>query len=273
MKKVTKKNFEMVEIDCNKFGCKVVDDSEGNAVEAACIEFGCDLAGIADGGAQFNATGMAKRFGKRPHDFLVAASTGEYIAALCNADSHYPNQGSENSALYTSVDSGNGNSRFQNSYVRVVKGGKYQGTWMAQVMALEFARWLSPDFRVALDKWIVDQVKRYKDWTAAREWSRLGHRPMTDATVSARAALGKETLSHHHSNEANLVNLVVLGMTAKEYKTLHGVDNIRDALTADQNDLIAKVQKANTAFIECGFDYQFRKEALMRTYSPTLLLK
>ncbi len=86
----------------------------------------------------FNATLMAKQFDKRPDDFLRLQSTKEYIAEIIK-------------------DSGYGNSRNED-LIKTKQGGKYQGTWLHQELAYEFAGWLSPLFRRNLHKWVESRI-------------------------------------------------------------------------------------------------------------------
>lgn len=79
-----------------------------------------------------NATEMAKKFGKRAVDWLQNKQTQEFINALSEVRKS------------TSAD-----------LVQVTKGGDYQGTWMHEDVALEFARWLSPKFAI----WCNDRIK------------------------------------------------------------------------------------------------------------------
>ena len=81
-----------------------------------------------------NATEMAKAFGKRPNDYLSLPSTNELIKAITRK---YGN--SENQIVITKA----GSSQF---------GG---GTWMYEDLALDFAQWLSVDFKL----WCNDRIK------------------------------------------------------------------------------------------------------------------
>lgn len=86
------------------------------------------------GEAFINATEVAKMFGKRTENYLRNESTKAYIAALA-----------ENlSVTRKSVTE-------QNQLVTVIQGGKEQGTWFHPKLAIDFARWLSPEFAVWCD--------------------------------------------------------------------------------------------------------------------------
>lgn len=82
-----------------------------------------------------NATEMAKPFGKRPVDWLNNQYTKGFLIDLAEVRN------------LTSAD-----------LVRVIKGGNdknAQGTWFHEDVALEFARWLSPQFAI----WCNDRIK------------------------------------------------------------------------------------------------------------------
>lgn len=81
-----------------------------------------------------NATDVAKRFGKRPVDWLRLPASISYLKALARA-----------LGLATEV----GKSHF--GLVEAVKGGKGQGTWLHPKLAVAFARWLDDDFAVWAD--------------------------------------------------------------------------------------------------------------------------
>lgn len=79
-----------------------------------------------------NATQMAKPFGRLAKDWLKSRQANEFIQALSDR------------RKILSAD-----------LVQVRKGGEIQGTWMHEDVALEFARWLSPDFAI----WTNDRIK------------------------------------------------------------------------------------------------------------------
>lgn len=81
-----------------------------------------------------NATDVAKRFGKRPVDWLRLPGSVSYLRALARA---------------LGTDTEVGKSHF--GLVVTVKGGKGQGTWLHPKLAVAFARWLDDDFAVWCD--------------------------------------------------------------------------------------------------------------------------
>ena len=198
----------------------------------------------------FNATLIAKQFGKQSADFLKLQSTNEYIAEIIK-------------------DSGNGNSLFQN-LVRVTKGGKYQGTWLHKELAFEFAGWCSPLFRRNLHKWVENRINEEHLRQQYRLQLKTGFLPLTNAIQSAH----KDLKPYHFSNECDLINRLVTGYTAKQFKRIHGVEQVRDGLTVEQVRLMDKLQAQDTSLIELGFSYENRKDLLTKQINknPSLMI-
>lgn len=87
---------------------------------------------MGDGELMINATEMAKPFGKKVHEYLRLPSTNEIIRAIAGKPLIAENQ-----------------------IVKTVRGGLNPGTWMHEDLAIDFAQWLSVDFRL----WCNDRIK------------------------------------------------------------------------------------------------------------------
>jgi hypothetical protein len=190
-------------------------------------------------GMRANATEMARPWGKLPADYLRLDSTMRYIEALRR---RYGNS--------------------HNDFVEVKKGGVRQGTWMFQKLAVDFARWLSPDFAVAMDEFFIERMDQERIWRTKRLEAKTGFLPMTNAILRDH----DPAKHYHYSNEADMINRIVLGMPAKEYKDLHEVESVRDAVTAAELIELNRLQIINTGLIEIGMDYQTRKSHLVKCY-------
>lgn len=203
------------------------------------VEVTVDVSFISKTGDMFfNATEIAKPFGKLPKDFLRLTSTQEYIAEIL-------------------AESGKENSPFQ-ELVRIIKGGKHQGTWLHKELAFEFAGWCSPACKRKLHKWTESRLQQEQERIRHLLEVKTGFLPLTNAIQSAHS----DIKPHHFSNECNLINKLVTGMTAKKYKETFGVKTVRDALNSAQLELMEKLQRQDTSLIELGFDYQQRKQLL-----------
>lgn len=88
--------------------------------------------------------------------------------------------------------------------------------------------------------------------------------PMCTALEIARMEQGKNTLPRHYTNEANMLNRIVLGgLTAKTWAQQQGIiGNPRDAMSETQLEHLSYLEQTNTMLIELGMDYHGRKDKL-----------
>lgn len=94
------------------------------------------------GSVLINATQMGKAFNKRPSHWLRLQSTEEFIKAL---------------KISRCSDVDNGLFPYEEKpLVNVIQGGKNQGTWMDEDVALEYSRWLNPLFAIWTNKHIKE---------------------------------------------------------------------------------------------------------------------
>ena len=103
------------------------------------------------------------------------------------------------------------------------KAGRYGGTYAHKDIAFEFAMWISPEFKV----YIVKEFQRLKEeeqkligWTAKRELSKINYRIHTDAVKHnlVPAEITKAQASVIYANEADVLNVAMFGMTAKQWR-------------------------------------------------------
>ncbi|WAR46944.1 KilA-N domain-containing protein [Methylomonas rapida] len=195
----------------------------------------------------FNATDMAKHFGKKPDDFLRLSSTAEYIDAI--------------------LKSGIPDIKTVDDLIRITKG-KYGGTWLHKELAFEFAGWCSAIFRRNLHKWAEARLEQERIWRQKRLETKTGFKPLTDAIQKAHDPV----MPYHFSNECEMINKIVLGMRAKPFCEQNQVTQVRDALDARQLQEINQLQLINAGLIQIGMDYETRKMHLQTWYERQLLL-
>ncbi|EGO8353320.1 antA/AntB antirepressor family protein [Escherichia coli] len=91
-------------------------------------------------------------------------------------------------------------------------------------------------------------------------------KPMCAALEAYRAELGKNTLQHHYTTEANMLARIVLGgMTAKQWALANGITSEpRDHMSTLQLEHLSYLEQSNITLIELGQDYHQRKAELIR---------
>lgn len=143
----------------------------------------------------------------------------------------------------------------------VAKPGRYGGTFAHKDIAFEFATWISVEFKLFL----IKEIQRLKEeenrrlslaWNLNRTLSKLNYRIHTDAvrehlipdTVTAVQA------SVTYANEADVLNVALFGMTAKQWRDANPDKdgNIRDHATVEQLLVLANIEGMNAELIHSG---------------------
>lgn len=141
----------------------------------------------------------------------------------------------------------------------IAKAGRYGGTYAHKDLAMEFAMWISPEFKV----YLIREFQRLKEaeqkqlgWTAKRELSKINYRIHTDAIKNNLIPEDVTSVQANviYADEADVLNVAMFGMTAKMWRDqnpdLKG--NIRDYANINQLICLSNMENLNAVFIEKG---------------------
>ena len=141
------------------------------------------------------------------------------------------------------------------------KAGRYGGTYAHSDIALEFASWVSAEFKL----YIVKDYQRIKhdensrlslNWNLNREVAKLNYRIHTDAIKANLIPpdLTPEQIAYKYANEADLLNVALFGKTAKQWRDENPgkKGNIRDEANLNQLLVLANMESYNAILIEQG---------------------
>ena len=153
----------------------------------------------------------------------------------------------------------------------VSKAGRYGGTYAHSDIAMSFATWISPKFQLYIMKDYrrlkVDENSRLSlNWNLNREISKLNYRIHTDAIKDnlIPPELTSAQISYTYANEADMLNVILFGKTAKQWKdensTVKG--NMRDVATLNQLLVLANLESYNAVLINQGKKQKERMELL-----------
>lgn len=160
--------------------------------------------------------------------------------------------------------------------VESVPRGKKQGTFADELVALKYCGWLHPTFEVHVYR-VYQQASRDEFLRIhERSLASLEFRPMTDALLEHRTKFGLKTTHYHYANECDLLNKIVLGKTAKEFREAMGLDDsvpLRNKLSKHQVEAIGYLQRTNTTLIEEGYSFEERKEKLQARFDKKYAAK
>lgn len=147
----------------------------------------------------------------------------------------------------------------------IVKSGRYGGTYAHKDIAFKFASWVSVEFEL----YIVKEFQRLKEkeqiklgWSAKRELAKINYRIHTDAIMknlipSVVSPIQKSII---YASEADVLNVALFGMTAKEWRDLNPElkGNIRDYASINELICLSNLENINALFINEGVDQSDR---------------
>ena len=155
----------------------------------------------------------------------------------------------------------------------VTKAGRYGGTYAHSDIALEFASWISAEFKLYIMK-DYQRIKRDGNsrlslsWNLNREITKLNYRIHTDAVKAylIPPELTAEQISYTYASEADLINVALFGKTAKQWRDAnpHEKGNMRDQASLNQLLVLANMESYNAILIEQGKP-QSERLVLLRT--------
>jgi len=146
----------------------------------------------------------------------------------------------------------------------ISRAGRYGGgTFAHKDIAFEFASWLSPEFKL----YLIKEFQRLKedesgrkslDWDLRRSLARINYRIHTDAIkehLIPKEITGRQAHAIY-ANEADVLNMALFGMTAKEWRALN-IDedgNIRDHATVEQLVVLSNLETINALWVAEGLE-------------------
>ena len=141
----------------------------------------------------------------------------------------------------------------------VTKNGAGGGTYAQRDIAFKFANWVSVEFEL----YLVKEFQRLKaeeqkqiGWTAKRELSKINYRIHTDAIKShlIPEEVTKEQANIIYAEEADVLNVAMFGMTAKQWREANPElkGNIRDYATINELICLSNMENINAVLINDG---------------------
>lgn len=143
----------------------------------------------------------------------------------------------------------------------VTSAGKYGGTFAHTEIALEFASWISPEFKL----YLITEIKRLKviesnqhslSWSVQRTISKINYKIQTDSIRDnlIPKSLTKKESTIIYASEADLLNVALFGITGQQWKSKNtkAEGNIRDVATLEQLVVLSNMESINALLIQQG---------------------
>ena len=161
----------------------------------------------------------------------------------------------------------------------ISKAGRYGGTFAHSDIAMEFASWISPEFKL----YIIKDFQRLKDdensrlslnWNLNRELTKLNYKIHTDA-IKENLIIPELTTAQKsfvYANEADVLNVALFGKTAKEWRDENPdkKGNIRDYSDINYLLVLVNLESYNAILIEQNIPQAKRLEMLRSTAEKQL---
>jgi hypothetical protein len=141
----------------------------------------------------------------------------------------------------------------------VSKQGRYGGTYAHKDIAFEFASWISIEFKL----YIIKEFQRLKtdenerlnlEWSLQRTISKINYKIHTDAIKEniVPTLISKSQINVVYANEADLLNVALFGITAKQWKEENPrvKGNMRDDASIEQLVVLSNMESINALLIE-----------------------
>lgn len=149
------------------------------------------------------------------------------------------------------------------------KAGRYGGTYAHKDIAFEFGMWISPEFKLLLIREFQRLKKEESErlesgWDAKRFLSKLNYVLHTDAIKSYIVPdLTEAQKKYVYANEADMLNVALFGMTAKQWKQKYpnpaqNGNNMRDYADLHQLHVLSNLETNNAYLISKGLSQSQR---------------
>ena len=164
----------------------------------------------------------------------------------------------------------------------VAKPGRYGGTFAHKDIAFEFASWISVEFKLYLIKEfqrLKEEERKSLGWDIRRNLAKINYRIHTDAVQEnlIPPLLTKPQINAIYASEADVLNMSLFGMNAKEWRERNPgkKGNIRDYADISQLVCLSNLKNLNAHFISDKLSQPERLEKLnaIAIHQMTLLTK
>lgn len=149
----------------------------------------------------------------------------------------------------------------------IASAGRYGGTYAHRDIAFEFGSWLSAEFKL----YLIKEFQRLKEeesktksleWNLQRTLTKINYKIHTDAIKEnlVPAKVSKQQTNFIYASEADILNVALFGMTAKEWRDDNPGKggNIRDYANLEQLVVLSNLESINAVLINNGLNQSER---------------
>lgn len=140
----------------------------------------------------------------------------------------------------------------------ISRAGRNGGTYAHRDIAFEFASWISPEFKLYIIKDYQrlredESYRLSKDWNLRRQISKTNYRIHTDSIKEnlINNKLSKKQIGITYADEADMLNVALFGLTAKEWRARNPEKdgNMRDYASIEELIVMSNLEAVNAQFL------------------------
>lgn len=151
----------------------------------------------------------------------------------------------------------------------ISKPGRNGGTYAHKDIAFEFGTWISPAFKLYLIKDYqrlkeVESNQHNLEWDVKRLISKTNYRLHTDAVKDHIIPVSKKwNKNFEYADEADILNVAIFGLTAKEWKQANPArhkakENLRDSASINELIMVGNAEVLNAEMMRDGISKKDR---------------
>lgn len=165
----------------------------------------------------------------------------------------------------------------------ISKSGRYGGTYAHKDIAFEFGAWISAEFKL----YIIREYQRLKEvesnnlnleWDVKRTVSKVNYTLHTESIkehIIPKSSLPAAKQFIEYAQEADLLNVSVFGLTAKQWKDENPErvlikENMRDCASINELVVLSNLESMNSVWINQGKTKEERFKLLKKTAQSQL---
>ena len=119
----------------------------------------------------------------------------------------------------------------------------------------------------------INMFNKMAELILTRGLAKIGYKQMSKEVKAHRERLGKDIQWFHYAREADMLNKIVLGMTAKQFKDANGMEiheATREMISEWKLAFIDKLERFNTDLLEMDMSFTEREAFITKRYMKEL---
>ncbi|MNB67199.1 Phage regulatory protein Rha [compost metagenome] len=210
--------------------------------------------------AVYSSRQVAAEFGKEHYNVLRSIDDVLQLKIELNSNDGETNIEFEELLAGQSIEQFCAENYFEHKYI-AANGKKAREILMTQKGAMLIVMGFTGAKAMAVKIGLLNRFEAMALFISSLSAARLEHPAFTQAIADSK----EQPMHYHFSNEADMINRIVLGMSAKQFREANGIakgESIRPYLSSEQIKWVEDLQRIDIGFLVANLDFNERKQKL-----------